>query len=198
MLAERHLSSPYWRGPLARRAALREAAAREVATHGLARLSLPRLAAAAGMKFDIARHHYRTNAALLLDVVRHHHAALGERMADAVLDARALPGPARVTALATALIEALVAARTAHRATLAATAALPEVADAARHADAWLIDEFAAALAATGVTDGTTRTVLARSALLLINHWTLRLEDASPEERASCADVLARMVAAGT
>ena len=150
MKTERRLTSPYWRGPLLRRAALREAAAQAVAEHGLAQLNLPRLAASAGMKFEIARHHYRTNAALLLDVVRHHHAAIGEHLADAVLHARALHGPARVTALATALIEALVVERAGHRTTLVATAALPEVADAARHADAWLVDEFAAALAAAG------------------------------------------------
>ncbi len=112
-----------------------------------------------------------------------------------VLDARARPGPARVTALATALIEALVIERAGHRTTLVATAALPEVADATRHADAWLVDEFAAALAAAGVTDETARAVLARSALLLIGDWAVRLEDATSAERATCAAVLARMLA---
>lgn len=194
MAADRRLT-PYWRGPLARRAALRDAAAQEVAAHGLTRISLPRIAAIAGMKFDIARHHYRTNAALLLDVVRHHHATLGEHLADAVLHARALPAPARLAALAAALFEALTAARTTHRATLAATAALPQLADAARHAETWLVDEFAAALAAAGVADETTRTVLARSALLLINHWALRLEEATMEDRELCAGILARMLA---
>ena len=76
-------------------------------------------------------------------------------------------------ALTTALIEALVAERTGHRTTLVATAALPEVADATRHADAWLVDEFAAALDAAGVTDETARAVLARSALLLIGDWAV-------------------------
>lgn len=175
----------HYRAPVEKRARLRAAAARQVAAHGLTGFNLRRLAEAAGIKFDLARHYYRTNEALIADVVREHFAALGEQMADSVLAARGLAGAARVEALALALLEAMAAEGEGHRTARAAMAALPGVAHGARHLDAWLVGEFAEALA------GVEREVMARSLVWVIGEWAVRLEGA--EERAVCARVVAGM-----
>ncbi len=184
-MSERRLVAGCYRAPLEKRARLRAAAARRVAAHGLAGFNLHRLAAEAGIKFDLARWYYPTNAALLIDVVREHHAAVGELMADAVLAARALDGAARVEALALALLEALAAEREGHRTARAAVAALPEVAEAVRNLDAWLVGEFAEALAGDAVR--------ARSLLVVIGDWAGRLEAGDAAGRVVCARVVAGM-----
>ncbi|MEO9188746.1 MAG: hypothetical protein ABI224_01910 [Acetobacteraceae bacterium] len=176
-------------GPVAKRARLRAAAARFVAAHGLAGFNLHRLAPEAGIGFDLARHYYRTNEALIGDVVRAHHAALGERMADAMLAARGLAGTARVEALALALLEALAAEGDGHRTSLAAMAALPGVAEAARHGDAWLVDEFARAVGGDAV--------WGRSVVVLLGYWAGRLAVGDADGRAGCARVVAAMVGVG-
>ncbi len=177
------------RAPVEKRARLRAAAARQVAAHGLAGFNLHRLAAEAGIKFDLARHYYRTNEALIADVAREYHAALGERMAEAVLASRELAGTARVEALALAALEAMGAEAAGHRTALAAVAALPSVAEAVRNLDVWLVGELAEALAGCGV-GGAERGVLARALLMVVGEWATRVEGA---ERAVCARVVAGM-----
>ncbi len=174
-----------YRAPVEKRARLRAAAARHVAAHGLAGFNLRRLAAEAGLGFDLARWYYRTNEALIADVARAYHAALGERMAEAVLAARLMAGTARVEALALAALEAMAAEGAGHRTARAAVAALPRVAEAVRNLDAWLVGEFAEALGDA---------VLARSLLMVVGEWAARVEGA--EERKVCARVVAGMGAA--
>lgn len=188
------MSAPRSRAPLEKRARLRAAAARHVAAHGLAGFNLHRLAAEAGVGFDLARHYYRTNEALIADVARAYHVALGERMADAVLAARGLSGAARVEALALAALEAMAAEGEVHRTARAAVAALPRVAEAVRNWDAWLVGEFVGALAAAGVREATVQCVLAWSVVSLIREWAVRLEGVGEAERRVCAEMLAAMV----
>jgi hypothetical protein len=121
---------------------------------------------------------FRTNAALLIDVVREHHAAVGERMAEGVLAARRLTGRARVEALALALLEALAAEREGHRTALACVAALPEVAVAVRHGEAWLVGEFAAAVGDA---------VLGRALVVVLGDWAGRLAVGDAAGRGVCA-----------
>jgi AcrR family transcriptional regulator len=164
-----------YRAPLEKRARLRAAAARYVAGHGLAGFNLRRLAAEAGIKFDLARWYYRTNEALIADVVRAYHAALGRLMAEAVL-------AARVEALASATLEAMAAERDGHRTARAAMAGLPRVAEAVRNLDAWLVGKFAEAVGDE---------VLGRSVLMVVGEWAARVEGV--EEREVCALVVAGM-----
>ncbi|MBV8705493.1 MAG: hypothetical protein JO118_17470 [Acetobacteraceae bacterium] len=180
------MSAPRSRAPLEKRARLRTAAARHVAAHGLAGFNLHALAAEAGVGFDLARHYYRTNEALIADVVRAYHVALGERMADAVLAARGLSGAARVEALALAALEAMVVERDGCLTARAAMAALPRVAEAVRNWDAWLVGEFAEALGDA---------VLARSLLMVVGEWATRVE--GDEARGVCARVVAGMGGGG-
>ena len=155
--------------------------------------NLHSVAPAAGIKFDLARHYYRTNAALLADVVAEQQIALGETLA-APLDAvRALPAPARLEALTAAVLAGLVRTIEGHLAARAALAALPGVAAGLRHADAWLVDLFAEALAAAGVT-GPAVAVLARSAVMLVGEWGPLL--AQPEGAAQGAAAQGAVAAA--
>ena len=173
--------------PVEKRARLRAVAARFVAVHGLRGFNLHRLAPEAGIGFDLARHYYRTNEALIGDVVGEHFATLGEAMADAVLAARGLAGAALVEALALALLEALAAEREGHRTALATMAALPGVAAASRHGDAWLVDEFAAGFGGDAV--------WGRSVMVLLGYWAGRLEGGDAAGQAGCAKVVAAMAA---
>jgi AcrR family transcriptional regulator len=179
----------HWRGPLERRARLRQAAVDHVAREGLGGLNLHTLAAEAGMKFDIARHHYRTNQALLLDVVRTHQTALGEKLADPILASRELTGTERLRALIAAVLEALVEAGDWHRAATVVVAAYRGIAYEVRNADAWLRNELASAL-------GPERELLARSLLVLIEHWALLLPGEDAAVRAECVGVLMGMAQA--
>ena len=142
--------APRGHAPLEKRARLRAVATAQVAAHGLEGFNLHRLAPRAGIKFDLARHYYRTNAALLAEVVVEHQLLLGEAMAAPARAARALPGPARLPFLLAALRAGLATNAAGHRASRAILAALPGVAAELRHADAWLVDLFADALAEAG------------------------------------------------
>lgn len=173
--------------PAEKRARLREVAAAYIAAHGLDSFNLHRLAPLAGIKFDLARHYYRTNAALIADIARHHHAALGERLADAILDSRALAPQQRLHYLAAAILDAFAEDADAQRATYAAVAALPRVAHAVRHTDRWLADELA---------EATGEPILARAALVLLNHWAAQLDPEDTETRAACARLLASRLTA--
>ncbi len=177
--------------PAEKRARLRQAAATHLAQYGVADFNLHKLATAAGMKFEIARHHYRTNQALMLDVVRHCHATLGEVLADPILSARTLPPPERCHALITAVLTAMIDAGDWHRASMAVLAGYPAAAHELRNTDLWLVDELAEALE-PGCE------ILARSLLILIEHWALRLGVTDAETRAECAAVLAGMVREGS
>jgi hypothetical protein len=87
-----------------------------------------------------------------------------------------------VEALALAALEAMAAEGDGHRTARAAVAALPRVAEAVRNLDFWLVRELADALGDA---------VLARSLLMVVGEWAVRLEGA--EERAVCARVVAGM-----
>ena len=179
----------HWRAPLERRARLREAAVAHIARHGLADLNLHTLAAEAGMKFDIARHHYRTNQALLLDVVRTHHSALGEVLADPILASRELAGTERLYALIAAVLDAMITAGDWHRATTVVVAAYRGIAYEVRNADAWLRNELADAL-------GPQCNALAHSLLVLIEYWALLLPGSDMAVRGECLTVLVGMAQA--
>jgi hypothetical protein len=160
--------------PGAKRARLRAACAAHVAAEGLWGLNLHRIAAEAGTKFEIARWHYRTNAALLIDVVKDFQASVGEAMADAVLAARARPcGAERVRVLAAGYLEAAIALRAGALTARAACAAVPEVALAVRTGGEWLVGEFAAALGG-----GVEAEVKARTLVWVLGEWGFVVEEA--------------------
>ncbi len=191
----RHLARPLGRDPAGKRARLRAAAAAQVAAAGLAGFNLHALAPRAGIKFDLARHYYRTNAALLAEVVAEQQILLGEAMARPVAAARQLSGAARVEALAAALLDGLGRTAAGHRASRAVLAGLPGVAAELRHADAWLVDLFVEALEGCGVAPAGV-SVLARSVVWLLGEWGARLAGADAPARAACARVVAGMVVA--
>ncbi len=75
---------------------------------------------------------------------------------------------------------------------MTAAAALPGVAESTRRGDLWLHGVFADALAAAAPSlAARERNILARSLLLLLDHWALRLE---PADTAACAALAVRMV----
>ncbi|HSU06883.1 MAG TPA: hypothetical protein VLI93_15055 [Acetobacteraceae bacterium] len=195
MRAERRHHADCYRRPIAKKARLRAVAARYIAEHGLAGFNLHRLAPEAGLNFELARWYYRTNQALIADIVRAHQVALGEAMGEWVLAARRLRGAAGVELLAGALLEALIAGRDGHRTAMAAMAAFPGIAETARRGDLWLHGVFADALQVTApwlaAGEGD---VLARSLLVLLEQWAVRLEQADAANRATCVRLVSAMV----
>jgi hypothetical protein len=197
MRAERRHTAACYRRPPANKARLRAVAARHIAEHGLDGFNLHQLAPQAGLKFDLARWYYRTNQALIADIIRNHQAAIGEALTEPLLAARSLPGPARMEAVATALLDAPTLHRDGHHAAMAATAALPTIAETARRGDLWLHGVLAEVLEATIpelAEHITERDILARSLLILLEQWALRLDDADAGTRAMCATLAVRMV----
>ena len=192
-MARRALRSPYWQGPLAKRARMRDDAKRHLLERGFAGLTMNRLLAPLWATHN-RRAYYPDLGAVLADVVRYHQEAVAERMTEAVLAARRLAGPERVQALATALLDALAAERDGHRATAMILAGMPSAADTARNDDCWLHGVFAEAIG--GAADE--RAMLARSLLTLIENWALRLDETDTDPRATCARLVTRMVTAGT
>ncbi len=169
--------------PAQTRARLRAAAARRLAAHGLAGFERRQVAESAGSKFDHSKYYYPTNAQLLIDMVREHQLRVGENMADAVLASRRAGGRERLHTLALAYLEAVAGCEWL-RATRAVTAALPEVAEAARPGQAWLIAELAEAAG---------EPLLGRSLLLVLEDWGARLGPADAKGRETCAAMLAAM-----
>ncbi len=121
--------------------------------------------------------------------------ALGETLTAPLAALSALPAPARLEALTAAVLAGLARTRDGHLASRAVLAALPRVAAELRHADAWLVDLFAEALAAAGVT-GPAVAVLARAAVMLAGEWGPRLADAGAPAQAQVAAALAGMLGA--
>ncbi|HEX5326268.1 MAG TPA: hypothetical protein VFW75_06335 [Acetobacteraceae bacterium] len=181
----------YVREPMQRRARFREAAMRHVARHGLYGLNLNAIARQLGEKHAIVRWHFKTNHGLLPDVVQTHHIRLGEALAESIVASRALPATERLPALIAAVLEALIAAGNWHRAAVAIAASLPEVAHALRNADLWLVDALSVAMRPRDP-------VRARTLLMLIEQWALRMADANAAERAACVGTLAAMVGMDT
>ena len=120
-----------------------------------------------------------------------HHIRLGEALAGPILAARALPATERLPALIAAMLEAMIAAGDWHRAAVAIAASLPDVALALRNADLWLVDALSAAMRPRDP-------MRARTLLVLIEQWALRMGDADATERAACVRTLAALVGMGT
>lgn len=176
---------------------MRAVATQHLAEHGVSGMSLQRVALAAGVKFNLARYYYGTIKGLFADVVRVHQTAMGEAVTEAVLEARQLCGVARLTALAAGYFEALMTHRDGHRAAVAVIAAVPDVTEVLRRGDLWLFGEFAAAVEAAvpGLgARGVERDILARSLLLLLDGWAVRVDGADAEMCAACAALGVRMV----